>query len=672
MPRREDRHMERSEKRSSYNRDPKKLRKKSGRSFLYGISAIIVSLIVWPAGMVMLWPRRLRWTAGVKLIASLLTLIMCLCWIGFALTVQTDDYRITYVQDKINGFLARSAEFVVERAGKLADDVTYTAGEVGEYAVDNLPGAAEWTNDTINAGKDKVLGLVGIEPEATSTPTITTEPTAVPTEEPTAKPTEEPSSEPTAEPADENTAEPTEEPTEAPTAEPTEEPTPTPEPVEVASASPAPGRATAEPQKLDLEADPTPAPTVKPAGEAIVYHSTNGKSYHEAPDCVGMRGAKGYTLASSVADGFSTCGNCNPPAAELVNTTETVLWQDELNVFHVSDECFNFYGKFTLVKLSDISGGQACCMCGAAHYAPELELSIVNVTPEPTEEPTEEPTAEPTEEPTAEPTEEPTAEPTEEPTPEPTAEPAAAATLKPAGEAIVYHTSNGVGYHIASRCIGMSNAKPYTLAECVADGFRACGNCQVPDASILQAEEPVMWVDTSNKYHTTDECAAFDGQWMLMTLTDAGEAGCTPCADCGAEAYVYTAPTAEPTAEPTPVPENSELPHKSAGEAIVYHTSNGRSYHAAAKCRTMSGAKPYTLAESIADGYGPCGICTVPDKNIIDYPVVWVDANGIGHMNDECTYFEGRYTLETIYDACGYERSGCPYCSADAYISADR
>jgi hypothetical protein len=46
--------MERSEKRSSYNRDPKKLRKKSGRSFMYGIFAVIVSLVVWPAGMVML------------------------------------------------------------------------------------------------------------------------------------------------------------------------------------------------------------------------------------------------------------------------------------------------------------------------------------------------------------------------------------------------------------------------------------------------------------------------------------------------------------------------------------------------------------------------------------------------------------------------------------------
>ena len=79
MPRHEDRHMERSEKRSSYNRDPKKLRKNNGRGFAYGLLSILISVIIWPVGMVMLWPRRLRWSAGVKLIASLLTLIMCLC-----------------------------------------------------------------------------------------------------------------------------------------------------------------------------------------------------------------------------------------------------------------------------------------------------------------------------------------------------------------------------------------------------------------------------------------------------------------------------------------------------------------------------------------------------------------------------------------------------------------
>ena len=49
--------------------------------------------------MAMLWRRKLNWSVGVKMISSLLTLILCLCWMGFALTGQTGDPRITYAQD---------------------------------------------------------------------------------------------------------------------------------------------------------------------------------------------------------------------------------------------------------------------------------------------------------------------------------------------------------------------------------------------------------------------------------------------------------------------------------------------------------------------------------------------------------------------------------------------
>lgn len=189
-----------------------------------------------------------------------------------------------------------------------------------------------------------------------------------------------------------------------------------------------------------------------------------------------------------------------------------------------------------------------------------------------------------------------------------------------------------------------------------------------------------MWVDEASVFHATDECAEFNGKWTLMPITEAYASGCTPCAVCcaqtaSAQAETTAQPetTAAPMAEPVSSPADEAAPaHKSAGEAVVYHTSNGRSYHAAASCGSMSGAKPYTLAESIADGYGPCGICTVPDPDILDMPVVWLDASGVGHVSDECEHFEGRYTLVSVYDACAENLPGCPYCGGDSYIAANR
>ena len=50
----EDRYMMRSEKRQSYNRDPRRhvVKKKCGYGF--GIAAVVLAMLVWPVGMVML------------------------------------------------------------------------------------------------------------------------------------------------------------------------------------------------------------------------------------------------------------------------------------------------------------------------------------------------------------------------------------------------------------------------------------------------------------------------------------------------------------------------------------------------------------------------------------------------------------------------------------------
>lgn len=671
----DDNYMMRSERRASYNRAPRRRRRRPG-GFIYGLAAVIVSIIIWPLGMVMLWTRRLRWSAGVKLIASVLTLILCMCWIGFALTVQTGDSRITYVQDRVNTFLEDSVGVAAEKCEKLADDVTEAGGELLTYAANNLPVAAAWINDNVHAGWEAVTGLLGGENDDRITPvdadvTVAPDPSATPELTATPEITDEPSPSPEAESTPEaSVGAPTEEPTMQPTEKPTDEPTS--EPVEVADGTPAPARVTARPTQLSIAADPTPAPTVKPAGQATVYHSRNGKCYHMAANCKGMTGAPADTLEDSAAAGFRSCGNCDSPSADILSQEETVVWLDESNIYHVSDECPNFSGMWSLATITDACAADAaaCSACGAASYAPEngkiADMPSIETTEEPTAEPTEEPTAEPTEEPTEEPTAEPTAEPV------PTIDVSALPGVKSAGEATVYYTTNGVAYHRAATCTGMSGAKAHTLSEAVTAGYRACGNCQVPAAELLSAGDAVMWVDEGSVFHVTDECVRFTGEWTLMTITDAYAAGCTPCADCCIADGAADA-TAEPAAEPTPAPAETPAPgYKSAGEAIVYHTSNGRSYHVAERCGSMSGAKPYTLAESIADGYGPCGICAVPAPDIQDVPVVWLDAAGTGHVSDECDHFEGQYTLMSIYEACSENVPGCPYCGGEGYIAENR
>ena len=120
-------------------------------------------------------------------------------------------------------------------------------------------------------------------------------------------------------------------------------------------------------------------------------------------------------------------------------------------------------------------------------------------------------------------------------TPEPEAvEPATA--LKPAAELTVYFYDSSKGYHIAPSCVGMSNAPAHSLAEAVALGKHACGNCNPPAAELLGL--PVMWLDNNDVCHTSDTCASFSGNVRLIARDDALEQGLAPCPGCGAADYL--------------------------------------------------------------------------------------------------------------------------------------
>ena len=117
--------------------------------------------------------------------------------------------------------------------------------------------------------------------------------------------------------------------------------------------TPAPGQVTAVPAQVEIPNDPTPAPTVKPAGEATVYHSSNGRFYHMASTCKGMSSAEAYTLAESVNAGFKACGTCDAPDEQFVTENIPNIWVDENDVCHTSDECEGFAGQWRLMALAD-------------------------------------------------------------------------------------------------------------------------------------------------------------------------------------------------------------------------------------------------------------------------------------------------------------------------------
>ena len=296
---------------------------------------------------------------------------------------------------------------------------------------------------------------------------------------------------------------------------------------------------------------------------------------------------------------------------------------------------------------------------------------------------------------------EPTEAPTPTPTPSPTPVPEMSVEVKAPGEATVYYNDDGKLYHMRSSCRNMSGAAEHTLAEAVEAGKRVCNTCGSPDGAIL--EEPyVVWADEQDTYHTSDACEKFDGQWKLVSLNDAISGGLTACPDCEADLYsllygTASAPTAtpEPTPEPTatpeptpteaptptpePTPEPTPTPTpapvsirpatalKSAADATVYHSTNGKFYHKVRVCKGMTGSDPYKLSD-IQGNYRRCATCDAPDESLIGQPCLWMDEDKLCHTSDECERFQGSYTLILRDDALEQGLKGCPLCGANEYL----
>ena len=240
-------YMMRSEKRTSYGsgsaphgqKPPRRRRRRAG--FFYILLSLLLSVLIWPIGMIMLWRRKVRWRITTKLLASIITLVLFVTLYGFGLTVQTDNPTVTMVQDKANDFLDASAVFISDGYQVICDK----AVEGWETAADVADGAGRAVLTILADGIDRGVELGGRVKETVSGLFESEDSPAEPTFTPSAEPSTAPSEEPTEAPAETPTAKPSEAPADVPTAASTAETSNSAEPA--ASDTLAPTDAPAEP-----------------------------------------------------------------------------------------------------------------------------------------------------------------------------------------------------------------------------------------------------------------------------------------------------------------------------------------------------------------------------------------------------------------------------------------
>ena len=148
-----------------------------------------------------------------------------------------------------------------------------------------------------------------------------------------------------------------------------------------------------------------------------------------------------------------------------------------------------------------------------------------------------------------------------DPTPEPTPE-AYSFAVKPAADAIVFfNIGSGKYYHMTNVCGSMKNADTHTFAETAENIHKPCERCTPPDKTLLE-ETYIVWLDESETAHLSDGCAAFEGQWNIVSAQAANEAGYAGCAACDADRYLEALSNGlDVTLEPyRPAPAEEEEP----------------------------------------------------------------------------------------------------------------
>lgn len=554
----------RSEKRPGYGNSGNGRKPRPPRAgFLYILLTLLLSVVLWPVGMVLLWRKKVRMQAGTKLLISLLTLCLSVFLIVFLLTMHVENERFTNFQDRANDWLDKAYADIA-----VAGDAAYRKGVeawgvMTEFADDVYVPVLNTAADGLDRGvglataaREKIAGLFGGDGAAVPAENGAPEDTAAPEASPEAE-AEPAAQDATGEPIDirvpENTPDPASaqalsgglllrtgalEPGAVPSPEAARE-AEAPDAGDAAEAAPseaAPGAdgavwaaaSDAEPvdgesetavnQAGDAEASATPAPTptaeptatppvftasVKPAGEATVYFNANGRQYHMRSACGVMRTAPAHTLSEAVAAGKQLCDVCGSPDPAVLEISR-IAWADANGLFHTSDACEKFEGEWKLISLNDAVGDglTACPDCQADIYAALYGGADDAGAAVPTAE----------------------------------AETVSPATpLKAAADATVYRSNNGKFYHKVEICKGMTGSTPYKLSD-VAGRYKRCNTCDAPSPELIG--KPCLWMDENGLCHTSDDCELFKGGYTLLLRDDALAQGKNGCSVCGANEYL--------------------------------------------------------------------------------------------------------------------------------------
>ena len=703
-------YMMRSEKRAGpygSGRQPGRPPRRKRAGFFYIFLTLLISVILWPIGMVMLWRKKVRMQAGTKLLISLLTLCISVFLIVFALTVPVENEQFTAFQDRANDWLDQAAEDIT-----VAGDAAYKKGTetwevMSGFADAGYKYASGYVANGLNKGveyageaRDTVTKLLHIQP---AEPVVTIIPvTEVPaTEKPaTEKPaTEKPATEKpaTEKPATEKPA--TEKPaTEKPATEKpaTEKPaTEKPATEKPATENPATEKSATEKPATEKPATEKPATekpaTEKPATEKPATEKpATEKPATEAPAAMAPATEKPATKEPATEKPATEKPAKEKPATEKPATEKPATEKPATEKPATEKPATKV--PATEVPVTEAPATKAATAEPAKTEA--VDIHLPETTPEPesataltdgtlhadgtfTPESEKGTEAEATPKATPAATKVPaTAEPTAKPTPTPVPKPTY--TVKPASEATVFFFPGGKGYHIDPNVHDMGGAPAHTLAEGIASGKNPCQSCGVPGAEVLDIDH-IAWVDEANRIHTTDECKFFKGKWRLMSLEAAVKSGCEPCPECHADQYredvVPTpAPTAEPTPTPKPTPEPTPVvvspstPLKSVGDMTVYYYDASRAYHVGPDCKGMSGAPAHTISQALAAGKRACGNCNPPSADLIGLPVLWLDENGLCHTTNSCPAFSGNPRFIQRDEALAKGMTGCTGCGADEYL----
>ena len=167
-------YMMRSEKRPSYNRPQPAARRLKRRrtNAAYLVLTLIVAILLWPAGLFLIWNRRLRCGVGGKILWSVVTLAVFCGLILALLTVPTGNEDFQRFQDDANDFIETVCadasvawETFSERAGDAFGNMRSVACSMGNFALNKAADGIEGGVELGRGVRGWISGLFPAEDE---------------------------------------------------------------------------------------------------------------------------------------------------------------------------------------------------------------------------------------------------------------------------------------------------------------------------------------------------------------------------------------------------------------------------------------------------------------------------------------------------------------------------